>query len=104
MHTLLHMMFLLLATCGIVGFILQSLLFLRLRQRHTEVWQTLGQPGIFGQGGSVVSVVRFLWRREYRSFSDVQSVRLAGLFRGCLAIFTALFVCTLIVFAVSFWR
>src|SRR5258706_14022228 len=104
MHTLLHTMILLLVTCGVIGFILQSFFYSRLRQRHTEVWQTLGQPGIFGQGGSVVSVVRFLWRREYRSFSDVQSVRLAGLFRGCLAIFTALFVCTLIVFALSFLR
>ena len=104
MHTLLNTMIVTLLVCGVVSLILQSVFYFRLRQRHADVWQSLGRPDILGQGVSIRALIRFLWRREYRDFSDVQSVRLAGLYRVCLAIFMALFISCVIVFVLSLWR
>jgi len=70
----------------LVCVVLGDVLLWRLRRRHPETWETLGCPSyIFGYRISEsVAVLRFLWRREYRSLPDERSIRLAVFVRGFL--------------------
>ena len=104
MNTLLNTMFLVLVISGVLSAILQGIFYSRLKKNNFDIWQGLGSPSLVGNYSSCISVMRFFWRQEYRSFSDVQLLKLAGLVRGSMALFMLVFVCTLIVFTLSLWR
>jgi len=70
------------------------LLLLRLRRRHTGAWEALGRPTwVNYYRSSTFSFLRFLWRREYRSLPDEQTIRFAAFVRGS-------FVASLVVYVV----
>jgi hypothetical protein len=100
MHSLLPILFIALLVSAGVGFVLQHTFLSRLRTRHAQTWEALGRPTLFLNNSipNSLAVLRFLWRREYQSLGDQQSVRLAGFLRGYLAVYLALFGFAVVVF------
>jgi hypothetical protein len=82
-----HLVYIFFGTIYLVSMVLGDVLLWRLRRRHPETWETLGRPNyIFGYRiRESVTMLRFLWRREYRSLPDERSIRLAAFVRGFFA-------------------
>ena len=81
-----HLMLKILIVSSVVGGVLHSMLFTRLRTRHSDTWIALGRPTIFV---SRLAVIRFLLSGEYCRLGDVQLVRLARFLRGYILAYAA---------------
>ena len=103
MHALLPILFIALFVSAGIGFVLQHTFLLRLRTRHAQTWEALGCPTLFVNNsvGNSLAVFRFLWRRQYQSLGDQQSVRLASFLRGYLVVYFVLFMFVVVVFFVT---
>src|SRR4051794_22474712 len=77
------------------GIALHYAYFRTMRLRYPNCWESLRRPRVFIGGGSVLtnmSVVRFLWRREYQEFHDDRFSRLSRLVAGYNVLFLVVFV------------
>ena len=54
---------------GATGFFNAHRLLERLRERHPEVWLSLGRPSLL-RPSHAAAVWQFLWTRQYRGLSD----------------------------------
>ncbi len=67
-----------------------------LQQRHPQVWKSLGSPTLFFSNSprNGMSVLDWLWRREYEGLGDAQTISLCKTVRllllACLCGFFAL--------------
>jgi hypothetical protein len=58
--------------------------FLReMRERHPEVWESLGRPTLVlnNTGSNCFAIPRFLWRKDYEVLDDPEFARLAVFLR-----------------------
>ena len=103
MHALLPILFVLLFVSCAAGVALHHVFLSRLRSRHSQTWEALGRPTLFLNNSITKSltVLRFLWRRDYRALGDEEFARLAGFLRGYMAAYFVLFVLTVAVFVTS---
>ena len=94
MHALL---FIVLIIAALGQFVLHSRLLQAMRAQYPAVWESFGKPTPFGHStiSSSLSVLRFLWRKEYEAFDDPAFIQLAAQLRtfsiGCVVFFA--FVC-----------
>jgi hypothetical protein len=65
---------------------LMSRMFSRLEVHHGDVYETLGRPGILLNNTlrNNVVVLGWLWRKEFLSLSDAETVRGASVVRALL--------------------
>jgi hypothetical protein len=103
MNTLLPILFVLLFVSCAVGIVLHHVFLSRLRSRHSQTWEVLGRPTLFLNNSIInsLAVLRFLWRRDYRTLGDDEFTRLAGFLRGYMVAYLVLFVVTVAVFITS---
>ena len=79
---------------------LMSRMFSRLEAHHGDVYETLGRPGLFVNNTprNNVVVLGWLWRKEFLSLSDAETVRRASVVRALLLSLTVNFAVLLALF------
>lgn len=77
----------------LVGALLMSWIYRRLRTCHHDTWQRLGEPSLFLNASIKIQhrFSKFLWGREYLALNDPELTRLAGVSQG-LAVLVALLI------------
>jgi hypothetical protein len=79
-------------------------LLARLRRHHTPLWQQLGCPRYLDcRYQPAKAILRFLFRREYRSVSDPKLGRLAGWLRTLLLLLYCVAAALIVLFFASMW-
>jgi hypothetical protein len=69
----------------------------QLRQRHPEVWESLGRPSFWNnsmQNG--FAMMRFLWKKEYEAVGDPEFTRVAAAVRTYNIVYLSVFACIVI--------
>jgi hypothetical protein len=74
------------ATGTLAYLFLISRMFSRLEVHYGDVYETLGRPGLFlnNTHRNNVVVLGWLWRKEFLSLSDAETVRRASVVRALL--------------------
>ncbi len=98
MRSLGPILFIILAAAVVVGMVLQQRLLSRLRIQHVQTWEALGRPSLFMNNSMAnnLSVLKFLWRRDYLTLGDDGLIRLADFLR----IYQLVYACFFAVFFV----
>ena len=71
-----------------VWLVLCGYLFHRLRTRHPEIYQQLGSPSLFHAPEATLSLLRFLFGRQFRQLGDPALTRLRQFMRLLLLAYT----------------
>lgn len=90
-----------LAITTVLGLAWHHTFLSRLRIHHPETWAKLGQPSLVLNNSiqKSISVLLFLWRKEYQDLDDPETVRIGNLLRSFLIIHLLLFVSAVLVLA-----
>jgi len=99
---LIPILFVALFVSAICGLALQWTFLSRLRGQHLPTWEALGRPTLFLNNSIMNStaVLRFLWRRGYRTLGDEQLARLGNFLRCYLAAYLLFFMVVIVLFAI----
>jgi len=75
----------------------------RLRRLHTATWEQLGKPGVFLNNSPLNSIrfLRFMWRKDYKSLPDKNTVTFGRMLRAFLIFYAILFPVILYVLCAS---
>lgn len=88
--------------------ILLNYRFLRaVRLHHPTMWQSIGRPTLFSVGGSLMlhlSVLRMLWRKDYRQVGDPQFSRFGDLARCYQVVLFCLYISFALFMLIRLWR
>ncbi len=98
MKEMMPWMFALLALSTICWMIIQQAFFSRLSKIHPEVWEDLGRPALFFNSNMAngSAFLKYLWRRDYESLPDMQTVSLGRFLRWHLILHMIYFAVVLI--------
>jgi len=89
--------FFVLLIAAVIGFGIHRDFRRQLRERHPDVWHSLGSPSFWNNSmANGFAVMRFLWKKEYEAVGDPEFTRVAAALRTFNIVYVILFGCILI--------
>jgi hypothetical protein len=97
-NTIFSVLFAILSVSCVTGLIAQQMFLFRLRRLHHETWTHLGRPIGFL---NTADFLRFIWRREYESLSNFDTVRRGRFLRAFMLFYFILVGFTMLIFVIT---
>ena len=85
--------FIILGGMVLVWFVLVKILFVRLERKHPDKYKDMGEPSLIWNNSMKTNwaFMKFLFRREHKTFDDPSISRLSDFMLVFFALYTALF-------------